>query len=97
MTYPLIGPPMISPAPGLLHLYFRDGALGYERTRLSVTLRYASDAKQRVQEMVRKEQACCSFLSFETREQVDEVWLTIKAPENLLTTLNILFEPFLPK
>ena len=75
----------------------RDALRGYERTGLSLTLRYASHARQRVEELVRKEQACCSFLSFSIREHADELWLTIKAPEDAQTTVNALFEPFLPK
>lgn len=75
----------------------RDALRGYERAGLSLTLRYASHARQRVQELVHKEQACCSFLSFDIREQADELWLTIKTPEDAQTTVNALFEPFLPK
>ena len=75
----------------------RDALRGYERAGPSLTLRYASHARQRVQELVRKEQACCSFLSFHIREQPDELWLTINAPEEAQTTVNALFEPFLPK
>jgi hypothetical protein len=69
---------------------------GYERTDLTLKLRYAREAVQRVQEMIRKERACCSFLTFEMREQADEVWLTIKAPEDARPTGDALFEPFLP-
>ena len=73
----------------------RDALRGYERAGLSLTLRYAAHAKQRVEELVRKEQACCSFLSFKISELADELWLTIKAPEDAPTTVNALFEPFL--
>jgi hypothetical protein len=55
------------------------------------------ESMQRVQEMIRKERACCAFLTFEIREQADEVWLTIKAPEAARTTADALFEPFLPR
>jgi hypothetical protein len=47
--------------------------------------------------MVRKERACCAFLTFEVREQAHEVWLTIKAPEDVRSTADALFEPFLPR
>lgn len=30
--------------------------------------------------MVRKEQACCDFLTFELDERPEELWLTVKAP-----------------
>jgi hypothetical protein len=75
----------------------RDALRGYERADLTLKLRYAREAAQRVQEMVRKERACCAFLTFEMREQADEVWLTIKAPEDARTTADALFEPFLPR
>jgi hypothetical protein len=60
-------------------------------------LRYAPEAASRVREMVRKEQACCAFLTFEMREEAGEVWLTIKAPEQARRTADALFEPFLPR
>jgi hypothetical protein len=74
----------------------RDALRGYERADLTLKLRYARAAVQRVQEMVRKERACCGFLTFEMREQADEVWLTIKAPAEARPTVDALFEPFLP-
>jgi len=52
---------------------------------------------QRVQEMILKERACCAFLTFEMREHADEVWLSIKAPEEARPTADALFEPFLPR
>ena len=56
----------------------RDALRDYERADLTLKLRYAREAAQRVQEMVRKERACCAFLTFEVREQANELWLTIK-------------------
>jgi hypothetical protein len=75
----------------------RDALQGYERADLTLKLRYAREAVQRVQDMVRKERACCAFLTFEMREQADEVWVTIKAPEEIRPTADALFEPFLPR
>jgi hypothetical protein len=75
----------------------RDALQGYERADLTLKLRYAREAVPRVQEMVRKERACCAFLTFEMREQADEVWVTIKAPEETRPTADALFEPFLPR
>src|SRR6267378_3945566 len=72
----------------------RDAVRGYERVDLTLKLRYAREAVERVQEMVRKERACCAFLTFEMREQADEVWLTIEAPEDARTMADALFEPF---
>jgi|SRR6266404_2853440 len=75
----------------------RDALRGHERADLTLTLRYAREPAQRVQEMVRKERACCAFLMFETREQCNEVWLTITAPEAARPAADALFEPFLPR
>jgi hypothetical protein len=74
----------------------RDALRGYDCADLMLKLRYAPEAVQRVQEMMRREQTCCAFLTFEMCEQADEVWLTIKAPENARTTADALFQPFLP-
>jgi hypothetical protein len=75
----------------------RDALRGYERADLTLKLRYDPESVQRLQEMIRKERACCAFLTFEIREQADEVWLIIKAPEDARTTADALFEPFLPR
>ena len=75
----------------------RDALRDYERADLTLKLRYAREAVQRVQEMVRKERACCAFLTFEVREQAHELWLTIKAPEDARPTADALFDPFLPR
>jgi hypothetical protein len=74
----------------------REALRGHERADLTLTLRYAREAAQRVQELVRKEQGCCAFLTFKTREQGDEVWLTVTAPEAARPTADALCEPFLP-
>jgi len=75
----------------------REALRSYERDNLTLDLRYAPEAASRVREMVRKEQACCAFLTFEMREQAGEVWLTIKAPEQARPTADALFELFLPR
>jgi hypothetical protein len=69
---------------------------GYERADLTLTLRYAIEAAPRVQEVVSKERACCPFLSFEIHEQANEVWLVIKAREEVQKNTDTLFTPFLP-
>jgi hypothetical protein len=74
----------------------RDALRGYERADLTLKLRYAIEAAPRVQEVVRKERACCPFLSFEIHEQANEVWLAIKAPEEVQENVDTLFGPFLP-
>ena len=47
----------------------RDALRSHERRDLVLDLRYAPEAAERVREMVRNEQACCSFLNFDLREQ----------------------------
>jgi hypothetical protein len=74
----------------------RDTLRGHERRDLVLDLRYAPEAAARVREMVRNEQACCSFLSFDLREASDEIRLTITAPEAAREAADVLFEQFLP-
>ena len=75
----------------------RDTMRSDERTDLVLTLRYAPEAASRVREMVRKEQACCSFLTFEMHEHPDEVRLTIRAPENARASADALFGLFIAR
>jgi hypothetical protein len=44
--------------------------------------------------MVRKEQACCGFLTFEMDERPQEIWLTIRAPEAARAAADALFAQF---
>jgi hypothetical protein len=57
----------------------RDALRAHERQDLVLDLRYAPQARERVREMVRNEQACCSFLNFDLREAPDEIRVTITA------------------
>jgi hypothetical protein len=72
----------------------RDALRGYDRNHLVLNLRYAPEAASRVREMVRKEQACCSFLTFEMHEHPDQVRVTIRAPEAARASADALFESF---
>jgi hypothetical protein len=72
----------------------REAMRSYERNDLVLNLRYAPEAASRVREMMRKEQTCCSFLTFEMQEHPDEVRLRIRAPENARASADALFEPF---
>jgi hypothetical protein len=74
----------------------RDALRGYDRADLTLRLRYAPQAVQQVGELMRQEQACCAFLTFEMHEQTDAVTLTIKAPEEARSMVDALFEAFLP-
>jgi hypothetical protein len=59
----------------------RDALRSHELRDLVLDLRYAPEARDRVRKMVRNEQACCSFLTFDLREKPDEIRLIITAPE----------------
>ena len=72
----------------------RDVLRSHERRDLVLDLRYAPEAAERVREMVRNEQACCSFLNFDLREQAHEVRLIISAPEAAREAADTLFEHF---
>jgi len=72
----------------------RDALRSHERRGLMLDLRYAPEAADRVREMVRKEQECCAFLTFETHEDPDEIRLTITAPEAARKAADELFEQF---
>ncbi len=72
----------------------RDALRSHERRDLVLNLRYAPDAADRVREMVRKEQECCAFLTFETHQDLDEIRLTITEPEAARKAADELFEQF---
>jgi hypothetical protein len=72
----------------------RDALRGHERDDLTLHLRYAPTAADRVREMVREEQVCCGFLTFDLRERPDELLLTIKAPEEARGIAGELFMHF---
>ncbi|WP_247509941.1 tetratricopeptide repeat protein [Bradyrhizobium sp. 157] len=72
----------------------RDALRSHERRDLVLDLRYAPEARDRVRELVRNEQACCSFLSFDLREEPNEIRLTITAPETARDAADTLFEQF---
>jgi hypothetical protein len=74
----------------------RDALRSYDRNHPVLHLRYAPEAASRVREMVRKEQACCSFLTFEIHEDPDQVWLTIRAPEAARASVDTYLNRSLP-
>jgi hypothetical protein len=73
----------------------RDALLGHDRTDLTLRLRYAPAAVQKVMRLMRDEQACCAFLTFEMHEEPEAVTLTITAPEEARNTVDALFDPFM--
>jgi len=72
----------------------RDALRGIERDDLTLRLRFAPEAIPRIQDMVRKEQACCGFLTFEMEERPQELWLIIRAPEAARAAADVLFAQF---
>ena len=72
----------------------RDALRGHRRRDLVLELRYAPEARARVHEMVRNEQACCGFLTFDLHEAEGEIRVTITAPEAAREAAGNLFEPF---
>jgi hypothetical protein len=81
---------------GWINELARDALLSHERRDLEIELVYAADAAQRVREMVRKEQDCCTFLSFALDERPDEIRLTVRAPERAREAADMLLGQFLP-
>ena len=65
------------------------------RDGFSLTLIYALPAASLVREMVRREQACCTFLTFKLNESTERVELTITVPEQARENADLLLAPFL--
>jgi hypothetical protein len=74
----------------------RDALRSHERRDLELELVYTAAAAKRVREMVRKEEDCCAFLTFDLEERPDEIRLTIKAPERAREAADMLLGQFLP-
>lgn len=72
----------------------RDALRQQRRNDLRLELTYAPQAAARVREMVKREQECCAFLTFELREDADATRLAIVAPEAAREDADLLFEPF---
>lgn len=64
---------------------------------LRLELVYAPEAREPVREMVRREEACCVFLSFEVVEEQDALRVVISAPEAAREAAKTLFERFRSK
>jgi hypothetical protein len=80
---------------GAIQTLTREALSGYERDGLTLALRYAPGAVERVRAMVTAEQHCCAFLEFEVREQPDAVHVTITAPETARDAADELFAQFI--
>jgi hypothetical protein len=73
----------------------KDALRNYARRDLVLELSYAPEARGRVREMVRNEQQCCAFLSFQIGEAADEIRLTVTAPEAAREAADTLFKQFI--
>jgi hypothetical protein len=75
----------------------RRSLLHASRTPLSLTLTYQPDALREVRDLVRKEQSCCAFLTFDLKEGPAGVILTITAPQSAADAADALFDHFAPQ
>lgn len=75
----------------------RDALQRHTRNDLALDLVNAATASPRVREMVRREQECCAFLSFDVLEDANSVRVRITAPETARSVASSLFEQFISK
>ncbi|WFU26644.1 hypothetical protein QA649_10700 [Bradyrhizobium sp. CB1717] len=75
----------------------KDALRSHERRDLVLELHYAIEARARVHEMVRNEQSCCAFLTFQLHESRNDICLTITAPQAAREVADALFEQFVAK
>jgi len=66
------------------------------RTGLRLNLTYAPEASSEVRELVRVEQACCPFLTFDVTHDATGVFVTITAPQAAAAAADDLFTHFAP-
>jgi len=76
----------------------RDALRSHRWEHLTLELHYdptaAEGVRERVRELVRREQQCCAFLAFEVRETADAVVVRITAPPQTRAAIDAVFEPF---
>lgn len=66
------------------------------RTPLTLSLTYGPEALAELQDLVRKEEDCCAFLTFDLTHDAAGVYLTITAPEAAAEAADMLFDHFAP-
>jgi hypothetical protein len=71
-----------------------DALLSHVQEGPVLRLIYAASAADRVREMVRRERDCCAFLTFELREEGEQVIVTISAPEEARAAAETMFDQF---
>jgi hypothetical protein len=73
--------PAMAERPAAIRQLGRDGLLALEREPQRVVMRFAPDARERVDWLVAAESRCCAFLGFAVEEQPGAVVLTVTAPD----------------
>ncbi|MER9876397.1 hypothetical protein [Mesorhizobium sp. M0195] len=68
-----------------------------DRTPLSLELTYGPEALEEVTDLMRKEQTCCAFLTFDLKNNSRGVVLTITAPQQAAEAADLLFDHFAPE
>lgn len=74
----------------------RDALRSHHREGSTLRLVFEAKASVWVKDLVQRERACCSFLSFAVREVDMTVELTITAPVTEEAEVSFLLEPFVP-
>lgn len=72
-----------------------DALHAHHKNGLKLDLLYASDAVNRVREMVQHERQCCAFLHFTIQEECDFVRVAIEMPEAGREIAEMVFASFL--
>lgn len=75
----------------------RRSLLSHRLEGAKLWLRYRSDARAELEQIVAGERECCSFLQFELHEAPDGIELTIRAPGGAGKEAHWLFGQFLPQ
>ncbi|WP_136618703.1 MULTISPECIES: hypothetical protein [Mesorhizobium] len=68
-----------------------------DRTPLSLELTYGPEALDEVTDLMRKEQTCCAFLTFDLETSPSEVVLTITAPQAAAEAADLFVRPLCPR
>jgi hypothetical protein len=72
----------------------RSALISLQRDDLTLHLRYALEAEDRVLRMIEQEQKCCAFLTFTCRRSVTAVELQIDAPEAARESIEEIYAAF---
>lgn len=67
----------------------------YRRDGLTLHLKYRAEARDEVEDLVRKERECCGFLEFQVRQEGGFVDLAVTAPAGAEIAAQTLFNDFI--